>query len=100
MIDFKSNAVFSLLELTGKLPRNNNGRKISISTIHRWIVRGVRGVKLSSVRIGGRRYVTARALSEFLAAAEQVDVKDYQVESPAPQTSEGPVEKALEAEGL
>jgi hypothetical protein len=37
-----------------------------ISTIHRWMLRGVRGIKLETVLIGGRRYVSDEALNEFL----------------------------------
>ncbi len=40
----------------------------TISTCWRWATHGVRGVKLSTVIIGGRRYVTLAALEDFLAA--------------------------------
>jgi hypothetical protein len=39
-----------------------------ISTLHRWRLRGVRGVKLPTVMVGGRRMVTADELGRFIEA--------------------------------
>lgn len=39
----------------------------NISTCWRWATHGVRGVKLATVIIGGRRFVTMAALEEFLS---------------------------------
>jgi hypothetical protein len=36
-----------------------------ISTVWRWINRGIRGIKLETVMIGGRRYTSAEALERF-----------------------------------
>lgn len=36
-----------------------------ISTLHRWRTKGVRGIRLATVRIGGRRYVSRDALVKF-----------------------------------
>jgi hypothetical protein len=41
--------------------------KISICTLHRWRLNGVRGVRLATVMIGGRRFVTRDELSLFVA---------------------------------
>jgi hypothetical protein len=38
------------------------------ATIWRWITRGVKGRKLASITVGGRRLVTLAALEEFLFA--------------------------------
>ena len=44
------------------------GKPIALSTLHRWVAVGVRGVKLRTVRVGGSR-CTARAwLWEFFEA--------------------------------
>jgi hypothetical protein len=37
-----------------------------ISTVHRWVVRGVRGVRLSATRVGARFLTTANDLADFL----------------------------------
>ncbi|MDA8563103.1 DUF1580 domain-containing protein [Mariniblastus sp.] len=44
------------------------GKRIHPSTIHRWRLRGVRGVRLETLLIGGTRNTSAEALSRFFAA--------------------------------
>lgn len=39
-----------------------------VSTFYRWRTRGVNGIKLETVRIGGRRMLTKSALDKFIAA--------------------------------
>ena len=38
-----------------------------ISTLHRWRTKGVRGVRLVTVRIGGRRFVSRGAILSFIS---------------------------------
>lgn len=38
------------------------------STMHRWTHHGVRGVKLATILVGGRRYTTRDAIDQFIAA--------------------------------
>lgn len=38
-----------------------------IATVWRWINRGVRGIKLETVMIGGRRFTSREALEQFFA---------------------------------
>lgn len=40
-----------------------------ISTLHRWRLRGVRGVRLQTCLVGGRRYTTSQWLAEFIEAS-------------------------------
>jgi hypothetical protein len=42
--------------------------RVHVATVWRWILHGVRGKKLLSVIIGGRRYVLDRDLQAFLCA--------------------------------
>lgn len=37
-----------------------------ISTLHRWRLRGVKGIKLPTVLVGGRRYVLKCELQRFI----------------------------------
>lgn len=55
--------VLSLSEAAKVLPG-----KISTSTIWRWATTGQRGVRLDSLRIGGRIYTSRRALQSFCEA--------------------------------
>lgn len=45
------------------LPGNPN-----ISTIHRWRTKGVLGIRLHSVRVGGRRMIPRESLLAFISA--------------------------------
>ncbi|MBM4005680.1 MAG: DUF1580 domain-containing protein [Planctomycetes bacterium] len=56
--------VLSLSQAAGSLP----GGGVHISTIHRWRLRGVRGVKLETVLRGGTRVTSREALARFFAA--------------------------------
>ena len=53
----------SLREAADRLP----GRP-HVSTLHRWRTRGVRGARLITERVGGRRVVAASELARFIAA--------------------------------
>jgi len=44
------------------------GNQPHLATIWRWAQRGVRGIKLETVAIGGRRYVSPEAVERFIAA--------------------------------
>lgn len=50
-----------------------------LSTFYRWRTRGVNGIKLETVRIGGRRMISRSALVQFItavtAAVDQHDPK-------------------------
>ena len=53
------------------------GNQVNRSTVHRWRLRGARGVKLETVRVGGRRFSSQEALLRFFdgttAAADGTD---------------------------
>jgi hypothetical protein len=44
------------------------GRRISPATLWRWRLKGVNGVRLECVRVGGYWFTTNAAFAEFLAA--------------------------------
>lgn len=44
---------------------------VHVATVCRWTLHGVRGQRLRTVRIGGRRFVLTRDLDAFLAALNQ-----------------------------
>ena len=45
------------------------------STVWRWMLHGVRGTKLRSIRVGGRRYITEADWADF-SAALNADLRD------------------------
>ena len=46
---------------------------VSTPTVQRWIRVGVNGVKLATIKIGGRRYTTKTAIREFLLAQQKTE---------------------------
>ena len=63
-MDIKGEALLTFIEAAAFLPRRPN-----LSTLHRWRLRGVRGVRLETCLIGGRRFTSKEALDRFSAAA-------------------------------
>lgn len=63
MIDLQSEELLSVFEVTRRLPNRPH-----IATVHRWITRGLRGVKLEATRIGGRVFTSVEALQRFADA--------------------------------
>src|SRR4051794_2694376 len=45
-----------------------DGRRISIQSLHRWVGRGVRGVRLQSIRLGQQVCTCDAWVHEFVAA--------------------------------
>lgn len=48
---------------------------VHVATVWRWVLSGVRGRKLRSVHVGGRRYVLRADLDAFLAPAEAAEAE-------------------------
>lgn len=60
------------------------GGTVAPSTIRRWALRGVRGVRLRTYPRGGRRYTSARDVREFLDALGNDMVEPRHEPEPAP----------------
>ncbi len=74
MIDLKNETIMSMAEAARRLPpRSARHRHAHVATLHRWASRGVRGVRLETVRLGGMRVTSVEALQRF---AEQVTAAD------------------------
>jgi hypothetical protein len=54
------------------MPRRRRGRKLHASCVYRWAQRGVRGIKLEVVRVGGTLCTTTQALEQFFQATAGV----------------------------
>ncbi|MFO1006974.1 MAG: DUF1580 domain-containing protein [Planctomycetaceae bacterium] len=42
------------------------GKRLSLATLHRWRLHGVRGTRLETILVGGMRYVSREAISRFI----------------------------------
>jgi hypothetical protein len=60
MADFFREELLSLAEASRVLPNRPH-----VSTLWRWSLRGIKGVRLKTLIVGGRRYTTAAFLIEF-----------------------------------
>lgn len=85
--------LISLAQATQLVPGS-----VHLSTIWRWAIRGVRGQKLRTRLIGGRRFTTASDIREFLERLNQSDSGGPE-QSNAEADNTKNVEKELEREG-
>jgi hypothetical protein len=63
-IDLTTETPITLAEAARTLP----GGAVHVSTIHRWRLRGCRGVRLETFLRGGVRHTTREAIERFFAA--------------------------------
>ncbi len=63
-IDLATENLKTLNDAANTLP----GGAIHVSTIHRWRLKGVRGVRLETILRGGTRYTSVEAIERFFAA--------------------------------
>jgi len=67
MVHYELETLIPLREVPNHLP-TRRGRKVHISTIYRWCKKGMHGLRLETVRVGGITYTNDRALQRFLRA--------------------------------
>lgn len=65
MIDLATEQLVAVRDIPRHLPRRPTGKRVHISACYRWLARGVRGVKLEAIRIGGTTYTSVEALQRF-----------------------------------
>lgn len=66
MIDALTDRLLSLRDVANRLP-GRRGKRVHYNTVTRWARCGVKGVKLETALIGGNRFTTEEALSEFFS---------------------------------
>jgi hypothetical protein len=66
MIDHSQETVVPLGEAGHYLPHRGDGRALHRSTLQRWTRRGICGVRLETLRVGGIVYTSVEALGRFL----------------------------------
>jgi hypothetical protein len=65
MINIHTERLISLRDAIKLLPPGRGGRPIHVASMYRWVSRGVRQIRLESVRIGGTVYTSREALERF-----------------------------------
>ena len=66
MISIETEHLLTLAEACTLLPRRRAGKKCAVSTLHRWRLRGIRGVRLESAMLGGIRMTSVQAIQRFM----------------------------------
>ena len=65
MIDVATESLVPLREVPRCLPPRPNGKRLHVSAVYRWTLRGIKGVVLETVRIGGTTYTSREAIQRF-----------------------------------
>ena len=78
MIDIQNETLIPFKDLPGWCEQNL-GRRISPSTLHRWRLRGCRGIKLETLLIGGARTTSDAALQRFFLEITRIQDGEPQV---------------------
>jgi Protein of unknown function (DUF1580) len=65
MVDIATEQVFALAEIHKHVPKRRGGRKIHTATGYRWASRGLNGVRLEVVQVGGTKCTSLEALQRF-----------------------------------
>jgi hypothetical protein len=64
VIDVRTETLIPLGELPNHVPYRN-GRKVSVATVYRWSLAGVRGVRLGTLQCAGSKVSSLEALQRF-----------------------------------
>lgn len=65
MIDLSNENVITLKDATNYLPKRRKGKRPHAATMFRWAQKGVRGVTLETIRVGGTLCTSTEALQRF-----------------------------------
>lgn len=65
MIDTATENLVALRDVPRCLPPRPNGKRLHISAVYRWTLRGLKGVRLEAVKIGGTTYTSQEAIQRF-----------------------------------
>jgi hypothetical protein len=68
VIDLQHEHLLTLSAAAREVPNRASGRGVNVSTPWRWSLRGIRGIKLDTILIGGTRYTSREALQRFFVA--------------------------------
>lgn len=80
--------------------RERIGKRVSPATLWRWRLKGVNGVRLECVRVGGTWYTTNDAFADFLIA-QTANTQEPESSRAQQQHSRSPeMERRLRAAGL
>lgn len=68
-MDLTTEKLLSLEQAAARAPKGRGS--VSLKTVQRWVRKGLNGVRLETVSIGGANGTTAEALNRFFAAVTE-----------------------------
>lgn len=84
-INVETETLIPLAQLARSLPRRRSNRPVAPSTVHRWRMNGLDGVRLEAVKVGGSWHTTREAFQRFcdrLTAAAEPGPANASVQMP------------------
>jgi Protein of unknown function (DUF1580) len=99
-IDPLSEETFPFTKAARLLPRLRNTKPVHASTLWRWAMSGVRGVRLESLLIGGVRVTSAAALQRFFDRLTQVSRGDPGSSETESDRQKVRIDRELDAAGI
>lgn len=70
MVSLANESLLTLAQARSAFPGRN---RLGLATLHRWRLKGVRGVRLETCLIGGLRYTSKEAIERFFAAQNALE---------------------------
>ncbi len=95
MINLKTETLLTLREATEHVPGSPH-----LSTLHRWVKHGLKGVRLESCLVGGRRVTSVEAVGRFSQAITQKVDQRTASTTEDPLVTHDEVEAELDRAGL
>ena len=65
MIDIAQEDLVPIRDVPKHLPPRPTGKRVHISAVYRWTSRGLQGIRLESLKVGGTTYTSKEALQRF-----------------------------------
>ena len=74
-IDFNTEPLIRLADVPKlkNLPNRRSSKRVAISTVWRWSLRGVHGIRLETLKVGGTLCTSVAALQRFFDAVTERD---------------------------
>ena len=86
--------------VSDKFPDRRGGRPLNLSTVHRWAGRGVKGVRLEVIQVGGTRITTIEAIHRFFQRLAGEEPATVVATSVSQKRRVAAAEKSLEEAGI
>ena len=97
MIEISNETLIPIRETPRYLPPRPTGKRVHISACYRWISRGVRGVRLEAIKIGGSTYTSIEALQRFADRLATEPSMRLGTEAATPRARQRQIERAAKA---